>query len=333
MVDPIKAKGDKLRKEQTAYRKGCGTAEPLFILRNIIEQANEWQSSLYVNFVDFRKAFDSIERTKLWNILKSYGIPPDIIDLLREIYRGNKSCIVQNGNVSEWFQVETGVRQGCVMSGFLFIVAVDWIMKNATNRQKNGIRWRLTSTLDDLDYAGDIALLSSTHSQLQNKTTRVNDLAKYVGLHINTSKTQVMKLNSKNNNPLIIEGNTIEEVEEFTYLGSKISKTGGAEKDIKHRLSLARNAFSMLQPVWKSSNFSKWTKLRIFQSNVMSVLFYGAEMWRMTEVDSNKIDVFHRTCLKRILKIHWPRVVSNKELYEMTDTSPASETIKFRPTS
>ena len=259
-----------------------------------------------------------------------YGIPPDIVDLIREIYRNNHSCVFQNGNVSDWFKVETGVRQGCVMSGFLFIVAIDWIMRSATDGQRSGIRWKFTSTLDDLDYADDIALLSSTHSQLQCKTARVHTLAKYVGLNINTRKTQVMKLNPKNSNPVLIGNEEIEEVENFTYLGSKVSKTGGAEKDIIHRLSLARNAFSMLNPVWKSSNYSVKTKLRILQSNVLSVLLYGAEMWRMTEGDANKINVFHRRCLRRIMRIHWPRVVSNDELYRMTHSQPVAELIKVR---
>ena len=176
----------KLRDEQSAYRRGRGTAEPLFILRNIIEQANEWQSSLYINFIEFRKAFDGVERVKLWKILEYYDIPSEIVNPIKEIYRNNSSCVIHNGNISDWFQVETGVRQGCVLSGFLFIIAIDWIMRNATANQRDGLRWKFLAMLDDLDYTDDIALLSGAHSQLQNKTNRVHDLAKFIGLHINT---------------------------------------------------------------------------------------------------------------------------------------------------
>ena len=62
-----------LRKEQGGFRKGRGTAEQIFVLRNIMEQTNEWQASLYLNFVDFEKAFDSIHRESLWIILKECG--------------------------------------------------------------------------------------------------------------------------------------------------------------------------------------------------------------------------------------------------------------------
>jgi len=65
----------RLRNEQAGYRKGRGTTEQIFILRNIIEQANEWQASLYINFIEFEKAFDSIHRESLWLIMRKYGIP------------------------------------------------------------------------------------------------------------------------------------------------------------------------------------------------------------------------------------------------------------------
>ena len=76
----------KLRKEQAGFRPGRGTTEQIFILRNIIEQSIEWQSSLYVNFIDFEKAFDSVHRDSLWLIMRSYGIPSEIISMVKALY-------------------------------------------------------------------------------------------------------------------------------------------------------------------------------------------------------------------------------------------------------
>jgi hypothetical protein len=81
----------RLRNEQAAYRKGHGTAEQIFVLRNVVEQSIEWQAPLYINFIDFRKAFDSIIREKLWKILKTYGIPDLFIDIIKEMYQGSSS--------------------------------------------------------------------------------------------------------------------------------------------------------------------------------------------------------------------------------------------------
>jgi len=321
---------EKLRGEQAAYRKGHGTAEQIFILRNIVEQSIEWQAPLYINFIDFRKAFDSIVREKLWNILKSYGIPELFVDIIKEMYKGSMSCVINNRQTSEWFPVRTGVRQGCVMSGFLFIIAVDWIMRKTTTGRKTGLRWKFTTMLEDLDYADDIALLSSKHQHMQEKTNRICKNAENIGLQINTDKTKVLRLNCRVTNPIEIKGKSVEDVDTFTYLGAIINKTGGATEDIKHRLSLARNAFAMLNPVWNSTKYSRKTKIRVFNSNVMSVLLYGAEMWKTNESDITRLETFQRKCLRRILRIFWPMKVTNTELYCRTKTSPVGEMIKSR---
>ena len=76
LLERIKRGVDKkLRKEQAGFRSKKSTTEHIFILRNILEQANEWRVGPYVHFVDFEKAFDSVHRESLWNIMKSYGIP------------------------------------------------------------------------------------------------------------------------------------------------------------------------------------------------------------------------------------------------------------------
>jgi len=109
------------------------------------------------------------------------------------------------------------------------------------------------------------------------------------------------------------------------YLGSVLDKLGGTEADIKRRL-----AFTRLQNIWRSGRFSQKTKLRILNSNVLAVLLYGAEMWRVTTTDLNKLDVFHRTCLRRGMRRFWPNHLSNKELYEATGSKPVSALIRVR---
>ena len=83
----------------------------------------------------------------------------------------------------------TGVKQGCNMSGFLFLIALDRVMRNAVGNGENGIRWKLTSKFDDVDFADDIVLISSTKKQTQEKT-RLNEEAKRVGLKVNVDYTK-----------------------------------------------------------------------------------------------------------------------------------------------
>lgn len=127
-----------------------------------------------------------------------------------------------------------------------------------------------------------------------------------------------------------IEGEEVEDVESFVYPGSELDKLGGTEADIKRRLALARIAFIRLQNIWRSGRFSQKTKLHIMNSNVLSVLLYGAEMWRVTKTYLNKLYVFHRTCLRRVLRRFWPNHLSNEELYEATGSTPVLALIGVR---
>ena len=122
----------------------------------------------------------------------------------------------------------------------------------------------------------------------------------------------------------------MEEVETFTYLGSVVDKQGGTDTDIKSRIAKARGAFLQLGNIWNSKEIGRNTKLRLFNTNVKSVLLYGAETWRTTKVNLKKLQTFVNQCLRRILKIHWPERISNKDLWQKTQQCPIDEEILRR---
>jgi hypothetical protein len=319
-----------LRKEQAGFRQGRGCTDQIFALRNIMEQCIEWNAPVAINFIDFKKAFDSVHRETLWKILLSYGIPPKIVTLVKKFYNNFECSVIVNGKLTEWFSVESGVRQGCIISPILFLITIDWIMRRTTADKARGIQWSFFSHLEDLDFADDLAILSTTHKQLQEKTDRLTSYAKQTGLNINTTKTQVMNINPKQVEHITVDGSPLENVDEFTYLGSLISSDNGVKKDIQARLGKARSAFARLRPVWRSSQYSLKTKAKLYNSNVKSVLLYGSECWRVTKSDMNKIDVFHNSCLRQICRIFWPQKISNEELYKKTGCKNVTTEIKRR---
>nr|KAG5686179.1 hypothetical protein BaRGS_018955 [Batillaria attramentaria] len=144
--------------------------------------SHEWNSPLYINFIDYEKAFDSVDREALWKLLRHYGVPGKIISLIQCTYQDMSCRTAHAGQLSESFEVKTGVRQGCLLSPFLFLLVIDWIMKTTTAGRKNGIQWTLWTQLDDLDFADDLALLSHSHSQMQDKTTCLEATSAGTGL-------------------------------------------------------------------------------------------------------------------------------------------------------
>jgi hypothetical protein len=142
----------------------------------------EWNSPLYINFVDYEKAFDSLDRQTLWKLLRHYGVPQKFVSLIQNSYEGMSCRVVHDGQLTERFNVKTGVRQSCLLSPCLFLLAIDWIMKTITKGKRNGIQWTLLNQLDDLDFADDLALLSYNHQQMQEKTTLLCETLAQLGL-------------------------------------------------------------------------------------------------------------------------------------------------------
>ncbi|KAJ8333487.1 hypothetical protein SKAU_G00414950 [Synaphobranchus kaupii] len=247
IVDRVRNGVDsRLRKEQAGYRKSRGTTDQVFILRNIIEQVNEWQATLYLNFIDFEKAFDSIHRESLWEIMKKYGIPEKIVRMI------------------------------------------------------------------------------------QDKTSRMEEEAKRVGLKINLEKTEGMRINARNQEKITIGGQEVKEVDKFTYLGATVCKEGGGMKDLRNRLSKARGTFVRLKKIWSSSSISRRTKMRLYKTLVVPVMLYGCETWKMNKGDDNAVDIFQNKCLRRILHIRWQDHISTDELLERAEMKPLSEEVKRR---
>ena len=161
--------------------------------------------------------------------------------------------------------------------------------RRPVEEERNGIRWYFNTAFEDL-ITDDIALISSTWSHKQRKTPRLEKNATYVGLKMSAKKTKVMRITGQRQDSIKIIGSEMEDTEEFVYLGSTVAKDGGAEADITKRISKARNSFNLLGKAWKSESYSRKTKLHLFQSIVLPVLLYGADLWRITVTDKQKLN-------------------------------------------
>ncbi|XP_061181199.1 uncharacterized protein LOC133189822 [Saccostrea echinata] len=165
--------------------------------------------------------------------------------------------------------------------------------------------WGLFSTLEDLDFEDDLALMSRTHQQTYGQQ---------VGLRISTKKTETMTLNVELPAPAKVNGEELCQTDNFIYLGSIIKPEGGTKEDIHSRLDKARGVFREMNNIWRSAQYSTSTKLKLYQSCVVSTLLYESECWRITETDLTKLQPFHTICLRRILRIFWSKKVTNEDL-------------------
>ena len=177
------------------------------------------QRQLYINFVDCGKAFDSIHRNSLRRILTAYVIPLCIVKIIGSFYH-NFTCSVGSSSLN--FQVKTGERQGCVTSAVLFNLMIDRVMRRTTEYQQRGIRWTLFDTLEDLDFADDLALQSHMYQHMQDKTRRLSKFGQQVRPQISKRKTEVMTLNVNTPALVFLDVQALPNTETFTYPGSVV---------------------------------------------------------------------------------------------------------------
>ena len=177
-----------LRDQQMGFRKNRSCTDHIATLRIIAEQSLEWNSSLYITFIDFEKAFDSVDHNTLWKILRHYGIPEKFIAIIQQSYYNSQIRVIHNRELTPPFSVKTGVRQGRILSPMLFLLVIDWIMKTTTEGSRTGLQWTLLSQLHDLDFADDIALLSHNHRHAQDKVYSLATIAEMAGLNIKKAR-------------------------------------------------------------------------------------------------------------------------------------------------
>ncbi|VDP38617.1 unnamed protein product [Schistosoma margrebowiei] len=162
-------------------------------------------------------------------------------------------------------------------------------MRTSTSEGKHGIQWTSRMQLDDLDFADDLALLSKTQLQMQEKTNSVVATSAAVGLNIHKGKSKVLRYNTACTNPITIDGENLEDVKTSIYLGSIIDEHGGSDADVEAQIGKARAVYLQLKNIWNSKQLSTNTKVRTFNTNVKTVLLYGAETWRTTKATIQKI--------------------------------------------
>ena len=146
---------------QAVFRKGRGTRDQIANICWIMEKAREFQKNIYFCFIDYAKAFDSVDHRKLWKFLQEMEIPDHPTCLLRNLYSGQEATVRIGHGTTDWFQIGKGVRQGCILSPCLFNLYAEYIMQNARlDEAQTGIK--IAGRNINQRYADDTTLMSES---------------------------------------------------------------------------------------------------------------------------------------------------------------------------
>lgn len=212
-----------LKESQAGFRRHRGTRDHLFVLNMLIDNTLKFKGGkVYIAFIDFKAAFDTVDRELMMRKIWKYGIRRKMFNLIRNIYKGTKAEIHVNGRVTEDLTANCGVRQGCALSSTLFDLFIDDIDDEWELRQQGGIGVG-DIKIRALIYADDVAIIAKSAKKLGGMLRKLEKYADTNKLTVNAKKTKVMVFRNdgktKKGEKWAFKGEAIQVVKEFKYLG------------------------------------------------------------------------------------------------------------------
>lgn len=286
---------------QCGFRPGRSTIDQIFTIRRMMEGHWEFNKSMTSIFIDFKQAYDSIHRPSMWHVMKEFGIPQKIIHLVKACYSDITSSVRCGGRSGESFVINSGLKQGCILSPVLFNLMLEKIMRNITH-SPIGITIN-NERINALAYADDIAVLAEDVQGAEALTASIDEHSRRYGMEISAQKTKIMTLsrNECTYEASCINGMQIDKVAKFKYLGSTITDKNEMDEEIKERLGAGNRCYYSLIDLFKGKRISKTTKLRIYNSIIKPVVTYGCQTWSLTKTQEKKMFVFENMVLRRIV--------------------------------
>lgn len=332
--------GNRIGEYQGGFRKGRGTVDQIFLLKHVMEGCYEYKIPLNILFIDFQKAYDSVNRKKLYAALKDLSIPPKIIRLVKMSLKASVNHVKVNGSLTEEFTVNTGLRQGDPLSTLLFNLVLERIIQETGIKREGTIR---TNTHQCIAYADDVVLLARNKKELLKITTNLINVAGKYGLKVNAGKSKFMQVATGQDENIrddytvrLQSGNmiTFENVKDFIYLGVYLTNKCHEVKEVERRIAKANKSAGALNQVLRAKNISFNSKLRIYKSVIKPIALYGCETWVLNKCLQNTIETWERKLLRRIFGGRktdqgWERR-TNAEIYGMYKGEKITDTIKVR---
>ena len=214
--------------------------------------------------------------------------------LLRNLYAGQETTVRTGHGTTDWFQIGKGVWQGCILSPSLFILHAEHIMRNAGLEEAQAGIKIARRNINNLRYADDTTLMAESEGELKSLLMKVKEESEKVGLKLNIQKTKIMA-----SGPITsckIDGETVETVSDFIFLGSKITADGDCSHEIKRRLLLGRKVMTNLDNILKSRDITLPTKVCLVKAMVFPAVMYGCESWTVKKAECQRIDAFELWC-------------------------------------
>lgn len=303
---------------QAGFREGYGTNDHIFTLTNTIEMYKIKGKKLYCMFIDFKAAFDHVNREALIYKLSRFGISFKFLHIIKSLYKDTKSAVWDGSEVSEEFATLSGLKQGCIISPTLFNLFINDIVDILPGGAKI-----MDLVIKILLYADDLVIFAETPESLQLMINRIKAYCEQWNLAVNLDKSKIMvfKGNSKiaRSEKWYWGSDVISIVKEYKYLGIWITPRMNKSKHFEEKY---KQAVRILGSTWRTfmgnKEIATSTKYHIFQSVIRSVICYAGQTWGYNQYD--EVEKVQKYFLKRLFNL--PMNTPDYMLYVETGLAP-----------
>ena len=305
-----------ISEEQFGFVSGKGTRNAIFCLRTLSERCIEIQKSLYICFIDYEKAFDKVKHGELLRVLRDLHLDGRDLRLIENLYWNQTAAVRVGDELTEWQEIRRGVRQGCVLSPDLFNIYSEMIMRELEGLEGVRVGGR---NITNIRYADDTALIADSETKMQSLVNTLVIESQRRGLKVNFSKTKVMvvrKGSEQIDARITIDGSNLEQVNSFSYLGSILTEEGRCEKEIKTRISIAKDSFNKIRNLVTNQSISVGLRIRFVKAYAWSTFLYGCEAWNINKAMEKRIEALEMWFYRRIMRISWVDHVSNERVLQ-----------------
>ena len=307
------AEGCNLRaRPQAGFRKDHSTAGQLSTLHTLIRKYRRHNSKLFCCFVDFERAFDTVDREVLWAVLQNLGVCGDFLRCLQNMYAQDSAAVRAGGGISETFRCLQGVQQGSPLSPLLFGLMIDVLDKVMRNLKGSHAPRLSSEDVPLLLFADDLVLMSTSEEGLQRLLNALQMVCEKRRLKVSMSKTEVVVFEPERQacGAFTYAGHVLMRSAAFKYLGLWFeATTDGFAKSLGESLETARKVMNnMLRRCAQISLTCPHRICKLFDALVLPILSYGCEVWfwdhSVGARATTQAESLHAQFLRRLLGVH-----------------------------
>ena len=304
---------------QYGFRPKKSTAQAIFIARRLMDISERAGTNLTITLLDWKMAFDKVNQTKLLQVLRRLRVPPRMLKLIQHIYSNPKFRVSAEGRQSESMIQNSGIRQGCPLSPYLFVLLMSAMFTDIKSRlntpkQQEPIRGiKYTEIL----YADDTLIFGNYTKHINMLLAEIQRESSYYNMELNLDKCINLTLNRHQSSIRYMDGTLVPRKQSATYLGTLLTDTVDNRKEIMNRIFDSTRTCNKLKLFWNKARTSLRWKIKVFHSIIRSKLLYGLECIQLNQAERNKLNAFQIKCYRRILHIpptSVDRTVTNEDV-------------------